>query len=429
VTPPPTQVEAVELVNRIEERKEVQFKLSSDAIKKLKSNWGRKVAKQQHKQCNEMAMKIAKMQKIRAKSANRMQKRVEERRSRRETTAQIKKGTAVMDSGAMSSVFRPEDDEYVIDTNVPSRKIFVMATGEKARASTIAKLKRNLRGVAGFGDKVPDLQNNSLVSTSKLADENYSTLFTPTEVLVFDGKVDIDPKRMPVWKGWRCKETGLWRVPLIEQVTNVNTQTRLLTEEEMRQSVEEGALSVYNLPSKAEAVRYLHAALGFPTKETMLAAARAGFLTSWPGLNVTAIHKHFPESIETQKGHMKHQRQGVRSTKIPIIQADVTEEDRLAIEQEMKALKQKQRDIYIKIWEEKELVYSDQTGKFPTTSSRGNKYLMVLYYIDGSYIMMEPMKLRHENEMIRAHNVLIERLKSRGFYPKKQLLDNEISKA
>jgi hypothetical protein len=75
------------------------------------------------------------------------------------------------------------------------------------------------------------------------------------------------------------------------------------------------------------------------------------------------------------------------------------------------------------------LVYSDQTGKFPTTSSRGNKYLMILYYIDGSYIMMEPMKSRHENEMIRAHKVLIERLKSRSFYPKKQMLDNEISKA
>ena len=81
------------------------------------------------------------------------------------------------------------------------------------------------------------------------------------------------------------------------------------------------------------------------------------------------------------------------------------------------------------MYEEKELVYSDQTGKFPTTSSRGNKYLMVLYYTNGSYIMMEPMKSRHENEMIRAHKVLIERLKSRGFYPKKQMLDNEISKA
>ena len=84
MTPLPTQVEAVELVNRIAERKDVQFKLSNDTIKKLKSNWGRKVAKQQHKQCNEMAMKIAKIQKMREKSASRMQKRVEERRSNRE---------------------------------------------------------------------------------------------------------------------------------------------------------------------------------------------------------------------------------------------------------------------------------------------------------------------------------------------------------
>jgi hypothetical protein len=160
--------------------------------------------------------------------------------------------------------------------------------------------------------------------------------------LVYDGKVEVEPKRVPVWRGWRCKETGLWRVPLTDEVTNDDTQTRLLTEEEiMQQSVEEGALSVYNLPSKPEAVRYLHAALGFPTKETMLAAARAGFLTSWPGLNVTAINKYYPESVETQKGHMKHQRQGVRSTKIPIVQADVTNEERIVIEQELKALKQK----------------------------------------------------------------------------------------
>ena len=34
-----------------------------------------------------------------------------------------------MDSGAMSTVIRPEDNEYVIDTKVPSRKIFVMAFG------------------------------------------------------------------------------------------------------------------------------------------------------------------------------------------------------------------------------------------------------------------------------------------------------------
>jgi hypothetical protein len=92
-------------------------------------------------------------------------------------------------------------------------------------------------------------------------------------------------------------------------------------------------------------------------------------------------------------------------------------------------LKQKHKDIYVHVYEEKEIVYSNQTGKFPTTSSRGNKYLVVLYYMDGSYIMMEPIKSRHENEMIRVHNILIERIKTRGFHPKKQMLDNEISKA
>lgn len=79
----------------------------------------------------------------------------------------------------------------------------------------------------------------------------------------------------------------------------------------MIQAFQERTLSVYTLPSKTDVITYLHAALGFPTKETLLAATRAGFLTSWPGMTVTAINKHFSESIETQKGHMKHQRQGV----------------------------------------------------------------------------------------------------------------------
>jgi len=52
-----------------------------------------------------------------------------------------------------------------------------------------------------------------------------------------------------------------------------------------------------------------------------------------------------------------------------------------------------------------------------------------MYYIDGSTILMEPMKSREEKEMIRAHDVLINRLKKQGFTPIKQILDNEISTA
>jgi hypothetical protein len=39
-------------------------------------------------------------------------------------------------------------------------------------------------------------------------------------------------------------------------------------------------------------------------------------IITWPGLTNTTVKKHFPESDETVKGHMKKQRRGVWSTKV-----------------------------------------------------------------------------------------------------------------
>jgi hypothetical protein len=39
-------------------------------------------------------------------------------------------------------------------------------------------------------------------------------------------------------------------------------------------------------------------------------------LITWPSLTTLGVQKHFPDSNETQKGHMKKQCQGVRSTKL-----------------------------------------------------------------------------------------------------------------
>lgn len=147
-------------------------------------------------------------------------------------------------------------------------KIFTVATGEQAKAGNQAKLQINLRGNAATADMVPTLRHNLLISTSKLVDANYHTVFTPNEVLVYDREVEAS--KVPVWKGWRDPESGLWRVPLVEKVTNNNTETKILQHEEMKLAFEERTLSVYNLPSKAEVVKHLHAALGFPTKETLL---------------------------------------------------------------------------------------------------------------------------------------------------------------
>jgi hypothetical protein len=278
----------VEHINRIAGKGKIQFQLSEHSIQKLKQNWGRKIAKQQHIQCNEMAKASARIAKAKEKSVNRFKRRMEERQSRRHKK-QSMEGTAVMDSGTTSTVIQPKDNKYVIDTKVPSNKIFTVATGEQAKGGNQAKLQINLRGQAATADMVPTLRHNSLISTSKLADANYHTVFTPNEVLVYDGAVEAN--KVPVWKGWRDSETGLWRVPLVDKVKNLNTDTKVLQQEEMIQAFNERTLSVYNLPSKAESIKYLHAALGFPSKETLLAASRLGFLTSWPGLNVTSINK------------------------------------------------------------------------------------------------------------------------------------------
>jgi hypothetical protein len=72
-------------------------------------------------------------------------------------------------------------------------------------------------------------------------------------------------------------------------------------------------------------------------------------------------------------------------------------------------------------------MYTDQTGKFPKKLSRGYQYIMVLIKIDSNAILVEAMKNRLAGEMIRAYQVLVERLCSAGLTPKMHILDNECS--
>jgi hypothetical protein len=88
---------------------------------------------------------------------------------------------------------------------------------------------------------------------------------------------------------------------------------------------------------------------------------------------------------------------------------------------------QKVQDVYVKTYDIRETIFSDQTGKFPTQSQRGNKYIKVLVEIDSNAILVEPMKSRNDNKMIRAYDVLVKQLKNAGVQPKKHVLDNEIS--
>jgi hypothetical protein len=72
-------------------------------------------------------------------------------------------------------------------------------------------------------------------------------------------------------------------------------------------------------------------------------------------------------------------------------------------------------------------MFSDQTCQFPTRSQQGNKYIMVMVEINSNVILVEPMKSSKDEEMIRAYNALLLRLKQAGIVPKKHVLDNKVS--
>jgi len=52
---------------------------------------------------------------------------------------------------------------------------------------------------------------------------------------------------------------------------------------------------------------------------------------------------------------------------------------------------------------------------------------MVMVEMDSNAILVEPMKSRNDEEMIRAYNALLLRLKRAGIVPKKHVLDKEVS--
>ena len=53
----------------------------------------------------------------------------------------------------------------------------------------------------------------------------------------------------------------------------------------------------------------------------------------------------------------------------------------------------KLRDVYIKVYDARNTIFSDQMGQFPTRLQRGNKYIMVMVEIDSNTILVEPLTI------------------------------------
>ena len=112
---------------------------------------------------------------------------------------------------------------------------------------------------------------------------------------------------------------------------------------------------------------------------------------------------------------MKVQRQGFRSTK----------ERREKEPNDNKTPKQNKNDIYTTVIDKKEEVHTDQTGKFPNLSSKGNRYIIVAHNIYANYIFMDTMKNISEIQMMACYQRIVSRMKKSVLTLRKHILDNE----
>jgi hypothetical protein len=143
------------------------------------------------------------------------------------------------------------------------------------------------------------------------------------------------------------------------------------------------------------------------------------FFSSWPGLNEHSVEKYLSKSTSTAKVHLNQQRQNARTTKIKVAQLldSDTEQDHGI----------KTQFVYAATIDAGQ-IYTDHTGRFPVVSSKGNKYIMVLYDYDSNAILAKPIKDCTAPELLKAFQFMEQELVARGLKPKLMKLDNEASK-
>jgi hypothetical protein len=116
--------------------------------------------------------------------------------------------------------------------------------------------------------------------------------------------------------------------------------------------------------NQKDLINYLHAACFSPVKSTWITAIKNGNFTSWPGLTEQAVEKHLSKSTSTAKGHLNQQRQNASTTKVKNPKVIVTEPE---LDHGIKT-----QFVYAATIDAGQ-IYTDQTGRFPVVSSKGNK--------------------------------------------------------
>ena len=240
-------------------------------------------------------------------------------------------------------------------------------------------------------------------------------------------KVNVFYKHKLVWQGPREKFTGLWILPLSKsnQATSGTKAAIAMT------ATHHAAHNAYQMSTKEELIKYLHQCLFCPPKSTLLKAIKNNQLTTWPGLTAEAVEKYLPDSCPaTDKGHMKRQQKGVRSTKEKVKVALEAIELERCMNPPMEEEEMNQIFLTLGYIDKKVgTVYADLTGRFPITSLNGMTAIFIMYDWTTNAILATPIKNAKAETIVECFKENITYLAKRGFKPKYNIIDNVATNA
>ena len=220
-------------------------------------------------------------------------------------------------------------------------------------------------------------------------------MFTKDKVQIYNANKrtetlleDLNQAHELALSGERDKNNGLWRTSLKKQ--QVNSMLKTTTIEEQMQ--------------------FLHAAAGYPVPSTWIKAIQKGYYISWPGLTADNVRRYLPKSPITSRGHIKQLRKNTNSTK------NLLEDENLAVDPQQTDDNIKTHQMFAAICEEGK-IYTDQTGCFPQLSSKGTKYIMIIYVYDANAILTVGLKSRMAGELVRGYQSIYQYLQTKGYKP------------
>eukprot|EP00804_Cyclotella_cryptica_P018785 CCRYP_007256-RA/>CCRYP_007256-RA protein AED:0.35 eAED:0.35 QI:0/0/0/1/0/0/4/0/286 len=136
-----------------------------------------------------------------------------------------------------------------------------------------------------------------------------------------------------------------------------------------------------------------------------------------PSRQATSMDGHYSLVQECIQGHLNHIRKNVHSIK-PKQPFEELHSTQLSGHKEC--------DICTKVYDTRETIFTDQTGKFPTRSQAGHQDIMIMVGIDSRAILFKLLKNRKDAELTQAYSNPMLRLHCAGIQPRKHIPDNEI---